>query len=215
MEPGGVPPLSVLISFLQTQIVFVVMDRMFVVKSLQYRPEDAADASWTRVDDLGFSVVRLMQLSGREATGVRADLQIQDQDALNTLARHYAENTRLEWWFKTGGGGGAFAVVLRWTKFDRLTGTLQVVRTAVLRDLISEAEDSATSSADDAPRTAEQEASSVPSSEEREETQAGPVAEPPASSRSNGLHVAQTVSDLWPKLLGEDGGLKSRRSNRG
>lgn len=115
------------------------MDRMFVVKDIKYRPEDSDEPS-PPIDEIGFSIVRLMQLSGAQATGVRANLQVKDQAALNDLARHYAKNNRLEWTFDIGGGGGSFSVVLRWTKFDRLTGNLQVVRTAVLRNLISEAE---------------------------------------------------------------------------
>jgi len=119
------------------------MDRMFVITAITYRPTDT-DGPPTRVTDLGFSLVRLMQLSGADATGVRANLQITNQAALNDLAHHYSNNTRLEWSFEIGGGGGSFSVVLRWTKLDRPSGTLQIVRTAVLRDLISEAESTQT-----------------------------------------------------------------------
>ena len=115
------------------------MDRIFVVRSIQFRPP-TSDAPLTSVDDLGFSLVRLMRLGGQQATGIRANLQVKDQAALSELVRHYSTNTRLEWAFDIAGGGGSFSVVLRWTKFDRLSGSLQLVKTAVLRDLISEAE---------------------------------------------------------------------------
>jgi hypothetical protein len=72
-----------------------------------------------------------MQLSEGEATGVRANLQINEGQPSTILRGIMPKNNRLEWTFDIGGGGGSFSVVLRWTKFDRLTGTLQVVRTAV------------------------------------------------------------------------------------
>jgi hypothetical protein len=189
---------------------------MFVIKSLHFRPDEEANASWVSVDDLGFSVVRLMQLSGRKATGVRADLKIQDQDALNTLARHYTENTRLEWRFEIGGGGGAFAVVLRWTKFDRLTGNLQVIRTAVLRDLISEVKDekSTETRSEGTPSTPEPDGASPGAEDKDPGPQPAPAAEPPNRSESDGRPLVQSVADLWPKLMGTDGRLKASSSNR-
>jgi hypothetical protein len=181
------------------------MDRLFVVKAVSYRLEDSADPP-VEVGKLGFSMVRLMQLSGGEATGVRANLQVTDPAALNDLASHYTNNTWLEWTFEIGGSGGTFSVVLRWTKFDRLAGTLQVVRTAVLRDLIREAEGHAPPTA--APPNASSDSASVParpanraSAPEREAT-APPQAATRDAPEDDDRSLAQSVASLWPRLFG-------------
>lgn len=186
------------------------MDHLFIVKSLHYRPKDAADASWIAVDGLGFSAVRLMELSGREATGVRADLKIQDRDALSDLSRHYAKNARLKWRFDTGGGGGTFAVPLRWTKFDPETGKLQVVRTAVRRDLIGEMEQqtSATPSRDRRDRETDP-ASARPRASQQQITErktAQSVSPESASEpQSNSASIRQQISAFLNRLLQRDG----------
>lgn len=113
------------------------MDRTYVVSSLQYRPEPDPEPP-TVVENLGLSLTQLMRLSGGEATGVRADLRINDLSARSELERYYSANTRLEWTFNAGGGGNAFTAVLRWTKFDPSSGRLQLVKTAVPRDLIAD-----------------------------------------------------------------------------
>lgn len=191
------------------------MDRMFVVKALKYRPEDA-DTPPVAVGDIDFSMVRLMQLSNGEATGVRANLEVADSSALNDLARYYAENTRIEWTFEIGGSGGSFSVVLRWTKFDRISGTMQVVRTAVLRDLIREAEGrpDTEDDSDDAPSST---SASSPSPSQSTETDPEPGPAPPnapssSSPRSGDRSLVQDVSSLWPRLFGEDGEPEAGRS---
>lgn len=190
------------------------MDRMFVVKALKYRPADT-DTPPVAVDDIGFSMVRLMQLSNGKATGVRANLEVADPSALNDLARYYAENTRIEWTFEIGGSGGSFSVVLRWTKFDRISGTMQVVRTAVLRDLIREAEGQSDpkDDPDDAPSAAPAGSPAPVQSTEadREPDPAAPTA-PSSSPRSGDRSLVQDVSALWPRLFGEDDAPKADRS---
>jgi len=184
------------------------MDRLFVVKEIEYRPENSNDPPVT-VDDLGFSMVRLMRLSGGKATGVRANLQVADPSALNDLAAHYTQNTRLEWTFKIGGGGGAFSVVLRWTKFDRLAGTLQVVRTAVLRDLIQEAEGSPPDASTD---TASDSSGNSPHPDDRasapERVATTPTEAATRDESAGDEHsLAQSVASLWPRLFGNNGAL--------
>jgi hypothetical protein len=186
------------------------MDRMLVISALEYSPPEP-DASTFRVEDLGVSLVRLMQLSEGEATGVRANLQINDQAALNNLARHYAKNNRLEWTFDIGGGGGSFSVVLRWTKFDRLTGNLQVVRTAVLRDLISEAEqddpdEQHSPSADRFDHSEERDTSPVQPSVAQAE-RSTPSSDGDLDRRSDDSERKMHLSKLLPGFLQKDGRL--------
>lgn len=179
------------------------MDRLLVVRSVQFRPEDIPTPP-TPVDKLGFSLVRLMPLSGRDATGVRANLKIEDPTALTELASHYSENTRLEWTFDIGGGAGSFSVVLRWTKFDRLTGSLQVVRTAVLRDLTSELEQET----DDPNPTDSPAEAPIPELDKAAEKTAprgassSPSREPEIDSLSSVQTLGKQISDLWTRLMG-------------
>lgn len=112
------------------------MDRMLIVTGIQCQP--SADAPSFEIDQLGFSLVHMMRLSEGAATGVRAELQIEDDDALAQLAQYHENNTDLRWHFSFGGGARSLSVRLRWTKFDRQSGYVQVVRTAVLRDLLGE-----------------------------------------------------------------------------
>jgi hypothetical protein len=147
-----------------------------------------------------------MRLSGGKATGVRANIQVADPSALDALAAHYTKNTRLEWTFEIGGGGGAFSVVLRWTKFDRLAGTLQVVRTAVLRDLIREAEghppdtSTGTASASSGAPAPPDDRTSAPERTAKTPTEAATRGEPAADEPS----LAQSVASLWPRLFGNN-----------
>lgn len=193
------------------------MDRMFVVKSIQYRLAESENSTWASINDLGYSVIRLKQLAGRDAaTGVRAKLAIEDQEAIQALARHYATNTRLEWWFEIE-GGCPFSVVLRWTTFERSTGDLQVVRTAVLRDLIAEAEQKGSSSSDREPGPRPSSPDEQFASEPRGSNltrEANAASESSSEASSDDFHPNQQVSELWPTLLGEDGRLKSRSSER-
>ena len=185
---------------------------MFVVKALKYCPEDSNDPA-VEIDAIGFSMVRLMQLSDGKATGVRANLQITDASALDDLAQYYTQNTWLEWTFDIGGGGGSFSVVLRWTKFNRLSGTIQVVRNAVLRDLIREAEGSDKTQTEERkdPQISQPEASSSSPQQPRANrdatapSQASSAAAPPSDNRS----FAQDVSALWPGLFGRNGDFKT------
>ena len=86
------------------------MHRTFVVSSLQFQPSSTNDTP-KEVTTLGFSVVQLMSVSGHEtATGVRADLKIQDPSALEVLASYHTNQTRLEWTFRFGGGAGSITV---------------------------------------------------------------------------------------------------------
>ena len=183
---------------------------MFVVKDIKYRPENLDDPP-TSIDEIGFSIVRLMQLSDGEATGVRANLQVRDHDALADLARYYTENTWLEWSFEMGGGGGAFSVVLRWTKFDRLTGNLQVVRTAVPRDLISHAEGGEDGQDKPSRLAAEPEVTSPqsPPQDADRKVAAPSPASPSGDGGSNDASFAREVSSLWPRLFGRDGDFKT------
>jgi hypothetical protein len=183
---------------------------MFVAKRIAYRPANSDDPP-TPIEEIGFSLVRLMRLSDGEATGVRANLRITDQDALCDLARLYTENQRVEWTFEMGGGGGSFRVVLRWTKFDRLAGTIQVVRTAVLRDLIREAEANGTDQRE-AARPADEHSVAPPQSRQNggECHEAPPISTAPSEDGPAGAPSHdQEVSSLWPRLFGQDGDLKT------
>ena len=186
------------------------MDRMFVVTSVQYRPEDS-DAPPKCVDEIGFSLVRLMQLSGGEATGVRANLKVTDASALDDLAHHYTENTRLEWTFEIGGGGGSFSVVLRWTKFDRLSGNLQIVRTAVLRDLVREAEGTGDPSAE-CSGSAPDESAPSPQPPTKNEKESSPPAAGTGAGQSDRSSFGEDISSLWPRLFGRNGTLDASAS---
>lgn len=172
------------------------MKQTFVIKSARYWPSDESDPP-QNVDDLGFSLVQLMRLSDGDATGVRANLQVRDQDALTDLARHYMNNTRLEWRLTIGGGGGAFSVVLRWTKFDRLTGCIQLVRTAVKRDLIAEARPGGGSNADDQKPSPP---SSRPPSQNDSEDEQKVEQETMRDSENRVRSLTRRITDLWTLL---------------
>jgi hypothetical protein len=179
------------------------MDRLLVVRSVQFRPEDTTAPPKT-IENLGISLVHLMSLSGRSATGVRANIRVHDRAALTELASYYGENTRLEWTFEIGGSGGSFSVVLRWTKFDRLTGRLQVVRTAVLRDLIADIEqdtedpDPNNPPTEPAPPNVEDRA--APTAPQRTDTSSS--CKPETDSLSSMQALEKRVSDLWTRLVG-------------
>lgn len=112
------------------------MDRMLIVTGIRCEP--STDAPAFEIEQIGFSLVHMMRLSDGAATGVRAELQIEDEDAVERLETYYENNTELRWHFSFGGGAHSLSVSLRWTKFDRESGYVQVVRTAVLRDLLAE-----------------------------------------------------------------------------
>lgn len=112
------------------------MDRMLIVTGIRCEP--STNAPTFEIEQIGFSLVHMMRLSEGAATGVRAELQIEDEDALERLETHYENNTELRWHFSFGGGANSLSVSLRWTKFNRESGYVQVVRTAVLRDLLGE-----------------------------------------------------------------------------
>lgn len=182
------------------------MDRMFVVSAIEYRPA-AEDTSPIRVDGLGFSIVRFTEHSDGEGTGVRANLQIEDDLARMDLARHYTDNTSLEWTFEIGDGSGQFTTALQWTQFDLITGALQVGKTAVPRTLIAEAEGRAeTDSTQAQDRRSAPDASMSPSAPNRRERTSPPDSR---SKRREEASFAQKVSELWPRLFQQVGDLKS------
>lgn len=184
------------------------MDHMYVVSSVRYRPENS-DQAPKSIDQIGFSMIRLMRLAGPNATGVRVNLQVNDPAVLDDLAQYYSDSRRLEWMFEIGGGAGSLNVALRWTKFDRDSGSLQIVRTAVLRDLVREAErdpDAEPSperrpepnnhtSSDCTDQIADQRPSSTQSRK--------PKGPPEAKEYS----VREQVANLWDRLVGRRGRL--------
>lgn len=114
------------------------MQRTFVVTGLEFQPPEPTQPSKT-VTELGLSTVQLVKMADMAATGVRADLQINDTSALEALTNYHAEQTGLDWTFEFGGKAESITVSLRWTKFDKSAGQIQVVRNVVMRDLIREA----------------------------------------------------------------------------
>ena len=179
------------------------MHRTFVVSSLQFRPSTGT-APPTRVDDLGFSVVQLMRLSGPDAaaaTGVRADLKIEDPAALSTLVAHFDQRERLEWTFEFGGGAQSITVSLRWTKCIPAMSMIQVVRNVVMRDLISEAEAPQAETPDDR-------ASASRSSTPPTKRASSPANSTTPSHSDRAEHLWPTVFDerpvVFPKYSDED-----------
>ncbi len=163
------------------------MHRMFVVSTVHFRPS-SDDVSPMSVRQLGFSTVQLMRLSGLNATGVRADLEITDPEVLDTLETYHAEQTELEWSFEFGGGARGITVPLRWTRFTRRTGHVQVVRNVVMRDLIAEVEGTDDTASQDLPPTPKSASSDRPP-------------EPADASTASSSTSTETKS-LWPRVLG-------------
>lgn len=126
------------------------MQRTFVVTGLQFQPPNSSPRSEV-ITKLGVSTIQLVKIADMVATGVRADLQINDPSALNALAKYHADQTGLDWTFEFGGNAQSFTVSLRWTKFSKSTGQIQVVRNVVMRDLISEARPSSAEDMSKAP----------------------------------------------------------------
>jgi hypothetical protein len=182
------------------------MDLTYIVSAVRHRPENT-DRPPKSIDRIGYSMIQLMRLAGPQATGVRANLQVNDSSALDELARYYANSRRLEWTFETGGGGGSLSVALRWTKFDRDTGSLQLVRTAVLRDLIGEAEQDP----DDEPSPARKSESSNQVSPDSPDQTADQRPSPTQSrvpegpTGSEAYSVREQVVNLWHHLVGRRG----------
>lgn len=126
------------------------MHRTFVVTGLQFQPSESSRRPES-VTKLGLSTIQLVKMVDMAATGVRADLQINDPSALDTLASYHAEQTGLDWTFELGGNAQSFSVSLRWTKFDKSAGEIQVVRNVVMRDLIHEASPSSSEDPSETP----------------------------------------------------------------
>lgn len=114
------------------------MAEEFIVNSLQFVVPETQNPP-TEVQNVGLSIIRLMPLSGGIATGIQANLQIGDEEALKVLEEHYSENRRLEWTFNFGGGADSVTVTLRWITLDSSNGTIQLAKTAVMRNLLHEA----------------------------------------------------------------------------
>lgn len=115
------------------------MQRTFIVTSLKFK-DPKPTAQPVEVQNLGLSTLQLFKMSNMAATGVRADLQINDSSALEVLNEYYSKQTGLDWTFRFGGDKEPITIPLRWTKFDKTEGTIQVVKNVVMRDLIAEAE---------------------------------------------------------------------------
>jgi hypothetical protein len=148
-----------------------------------------------------------MGVSGHDtATGVRADLTIQDPSALEVLDSHYTHQTRLEWTFHFGGGARTITVPLRWTKFHRPDGTVQVVRNVVMRDLIAEAEREEVPVPPNHPSTPH---SGAPISRSRY-PETLPTGSPPAPSVLDPLNTER----LWPNVLDGKVMVRPRYQNR-
>lgn len=114
------------------------MAEEFIVDSLQVSVPDTQTPP-TEIQKIGLSMIRLMPLSGGVATGIQANLQIRDDEALKLLEAHYTENRRLEWTFNFGGGADSITVNLRWITLEASSGTIQLAKTAVMRDLLRDA----------------------------------------------------------------------------
>ncbi|PQJ33253.1 hypothetical protein BSZ35_00350 [Salinibacter sp. 10B] len=175
------------------------MHRTFVVSRLQFRPASTREAPVT-VESLGFSMVQLMSVSGHDtATGVRTTLKIQDSSALEVLSTYHAQRTRLEWTFHFGGGAQSIRVPLRWTKFHQPSGTVQVVRNVVMRDLIAEAEaKQPDGTAPHGTQSALNQEASPPSSHKQSGKQ------PPKPSPPVSTPAAVDPTRLWPSVLGNE-----------
>lgn len=115
------------------------MQRTFVVTGLEFQDPESPSPP-REVSNLGISTLELVKMANMAATGVRADLQINESSALDTLKEYYSEQTTLDWTFHLGGNAQSITMSLRWTKFDRSSGQIQIVRNVVMRDLIAEAE---------------------------------------------------------------------------
>lgn len=113
------------------------MKRTLVVTGSHFEPSSPGEAP-VQVSNMGLSTVQLVKMANADATGIRANLHINDSSALDALAHHYAEQTSLDWTFEFGGGAEPITVSLRWTKFEKDEGYVQVVRNVVMRDLIAE-----------------------------------------------------------------------------
>lgn len=130
------------------------MTEEFIVNSLQFTVPETQNPP-TEVQNVGLSIIRLMPLSEGIATGVQANLQIGDEKALNALEEHYSANRRLEWTFDLAGGADSITVTLRWITLDSSSGTIQLAKTAVMRNLLHEASSSTASLHGDGARQSE------------------------------------------------------------
>ena len=184
------------------------MHRTFVVSRLQFRPASTHEAPVT-VEALGFSIVQLMSVSGHDAaTGVRTTLKIQDSSALEVLSTYHAQRTRLEWTFHFGGGAQSITVPLRWTKFHRPSGTVQVVRNVVMRDLIAEAE--AEHPDESVPQGTQ---STMPQEAPTSSSRNLPAKQPSGASPPVSTPAAVDPNRLWPSVLGNEIMVRPRYRN--
>lgn len=166
------------------------MERMFVVRSASCS-RDRTPSSWSTVKGLGFSVARFVLSSRGPSPGIRVDLVIEDQSTLTELAVCYANELDLHWTLGFGSETTPVTIPLRFKRFDRLSGHVQLARTLVPGSVHGNVD------FENAPR-GDGAAGAPPSSRSSDTpSESDAVNRQPPESTSD----SEPLSSLWPKIF--------------